>query len=111
MKWTIVRGVAALLLSSSLCGYSVLSHEAIIDIVWGSHIRPALLRRFPQATPDELKKAHANAYAGCIIQDMGYYPFGNQLFSDLVHYVRSGDFVVNAGRVRLRAGLSGPLCS
>ena len=26
---------------------------------------------------------------------MGYYPFGSKFFSDLVHYVRSGDFVVN----------------
>jgi len=73
----------------------VLSHEAIIDSVWDTHIRPALLQRFPQATPEELKEAHANAYAGCIIQDMGYYPFGNHFFSDLVHYVRAGDFVLN----------------
>ena len=54
-----------------------------------------LLRRYPQATPDDLIKAHANAYAGCIIQDMGYYPFGSKFFSDLVHYSRSGDFVLN----------------
>ena len=26
---------------------------------------------------------------------MGYYPFGNKYFSDLTHYVRSGDFIVN----------------
>ena len=32
---------------------------------------------------------------GCIIQDMGYYPFGSKFFSDLVHYVRTGDFVAN----------------
>src|SRR3984885_4786093 len=25
---------------------------------------------------------------------MGYYPFGSKLFSDLVHYARSGDFVI-----------------
>ena len=25
---------------------------------------------------------------------MGYYPFGSRLFSDLVHYARSGDFVI-----------------
>jgi hypothetical protein len=24
---------------------------------------------------------------------MGYYPFGSRQFSDLAHYVRSGDFV------------------
>src|SRR5262249_31217273 len=49
----------------------------------------------PQATPDELRNAHAFAYAGCILQDMGYYPFGSKFFSDLVHYVRSGDFIIN----------------
>ena len=26
---------------------------------------------------------------------MGYYPFGSHFFSDLTHYVRSGDFVMN----------------
>ena len=53
-----------------------------------------LLQRFPASTPDDLKKAHAYAYGGCVIQDMGYYPFGSKYFSDLVHYVRSGDFVM-----------------
>src|SRR5882724_4071513 len=73
--------------------YSVLTHEAIIDSAWKDVIQPALLKRFPAATPDDLKKAHAFAYGGAIIQDMGYYPFGSKLFSDLVHYVRSGTFV------------------
>jgi hypothetical protein len=27
------------------------------------------------------------------MQDMGYYPFGSHFFTDLAHYVRSGDFV------------------
>ena len=40
-------------------------------------------------------EAHAYAYGGSIIQDMGYYPFGSKLFTDLLHYVRSGDFVIN----------------
>lgn len=75
--------------------YSVLSHEAIIDSAWDPNIKPLLLRRFPQATPDELIEAHAHAYAGSIIQDMGYYPFGSKLFSDLLHYVRSGDYIMN----------------
>ena len=75
--------------------YAVLTHEAIIDSAWNNSIQPLLLRRFPQSTPDDLRKAHAYAYAGCILQDMGYYPFGSRFFSDLVHYVRSGDFVVN----------------
>jgi hypothetical protein len=75
-------------------GYSVLTHEAIIDAEWKDGIEPLLLARFPCATPEELKKAHAYAYGGSIIQDMGYYPFGSRFFSDLVHYVRSGDFVI-----------------
>ena len=48
----------------------------------------------PTATPEELEQAHAYAYGGCIVQDMGYYPFSSRFFSDLTHYVRSGDFVV-----------------
>ena len=74
-------------------GYSVLTHEAIIDSMWDKDIKPLLLKRFPSASVDELREAHAHAYGGAIIQDMGYYPFGSKLFSDLTHYVRSGDFV------------------
>src|SRR5438477_11810646 len=73
--------------------YSVLSHEQVVDLVWADTLQPMLLQRFPNATPDDLRHAHAFAYGGCLIQDKGYYPFGNQHFSDLVHYVRSGDFV------------------
>jgi len=75
--------------------YSVLTHEEIIDLVWKDDIQPRLLQRFPNATPDDLRKAHAFAYGGSLIQDMGYYPFGSKYFSDLTHYVRSGDFIVN----------------
>ena len=75
--------------------YSVLTHEAIIDSAWDSAIKPLLLQRFPAATADELTQAHAYAYGGCIIQDLGYYPFGSKFFSDLTHYVRSGDFILN----------------
>jgi hypothetical protein len=78
-----------------LGAYSVLTHEAIIDSAWDPNIKPLLLRRFPMATQDEITAAHAYAYAGSIIQDMGYYPFGSKLFSDLLHYVRSGDFILN----------------
>jgi hypothetical protein len=75
--------------------YSVLTHEAIIDSTWDSAIKPVLLKRFPATTPDEFAAAHAYAYGGCIIQDLGYYPFGSKFFSDLTHYVRSGDFILN----------------
>src|SRR5205807_2596308 len=73
--------------------YSVLTHEQIVDLEWQDQIRPLLAKRFPQSTADELKLAHAYAYGGSVVQDMGYYPFGNKYFSDLVHYVRTGDFV------------------
>ena len=75
--------------------YSVLTHEEIIDLLWDQSIRPLLLARFPNATPQDIKSAHAFAYGGCVIQDIGYYPFGDEEFSDLAHYVRSGDFVKN----------------
>ncbi len=75
--------------------YSVLTHEAIIDSTWDSAIKPLLLKRFPAATVEELTQAHAYAYGGCIIQDLGYYPFGSKFFSDLTHYVRVGDFILN----------------
>jgi len=84
-----------LLIAPNLQGYSVLTHEAIIDSAWDQNIKPLLLKRFPDATPDDLRQAHAYAYGGCIIQDMGYYPFGSKFFSDLLHYVRSGDFIAN----------------
>jgi Zinc dependent phospholipase C len=75
--------------------YSVLTHEEVVDLLWLDQIRPLLLERYPGMTTDQLRQAHAYAYGGCLIQDLGYYPFGNKLFSDLVHYVRSGDFAVN----------------
>jgi hypothetical protein len=74
--------------------YSVLSHQAVIDSAWDVALKPLILKRFPDATPEELKTAHSFAWGGAVIQDMGYYPFGSKLFSDLTHYVRSGDFVV-----------------
>lgn len=89
-----MKPLAVLLLAPLLApAYSVLTHEAIIDSAWDSNIKPLLQKRFPQASADDLVAAHAYAYGGCIIQDMGYYPFGSKFFSDLVHYVRSGDFI------------------
>src|SRR5208283_5139408 len=73
--------------------YSVLTHEQIIDLTWADSIRPLLLRRYPNLTPAQLREARAYAYGGCVIQDLGYYPMGKPLFSDLLHYVRTGDFI------------------
>jgi hypothetical protein len=81
-----------------LCGaasfaYSVLTHEEIVDLLWTDEIRPLLLQRYPGLSEDQIREAHAYAYGGAVIQDLGYYPFGSAEFSNLVHYVRSGDFV------------------
>jgi hypothetical protein len=96
-----LRGVraAAVLLVVLMCSggasaYSVLTHEEIVDLLWTDEIRPLLLKRYPGLSEDQLKEAHAYAYGGAVIQDLGYYPFGSREFSDLVHYVRSGDFVL-----------------
>jgi Zinc dependent phospholipase C len=95
-RWAV--RVAAILLVTLLCShgsiaYSVLTHEEIVDLVWTDELRPLLLKRFPTLTEEQLKEAHGYAYGGAVIQDLGYYPFGSVEFSDLVHYVRSGDFV------------------
>lgn len=85
-----------LLLTVRLCpAYSVLTHEEIVDLLWKDQIEPLLKQHFPASTEEDLRKAHAFAYGGCVVQDMGYYPFGSKYFSDLAHYVRSGDFVDN----------------
>ena len=73
--------------------YSVLTHEALIDVTWEKTIQPLLLKKYPGSTDSQLKEAHAYAYGGAVVPDMGYYPFGSKLFTNLVHYVRSGDFV------------------
>jgi hypothetical protein len=83
----------ALMSSGGSFAYSVLTHEEIVDLLWADEIRPLLLSRFPGLSEEDLKEAHAYAYGGAVIQDLGYYPFGSAEFSNLVHYVRSGDFV------------------
>src|SRR3954467_7827531 len=95
------RGIGTgLLVTLLICGfsqpcssYSVLTHEQIVDLLWTDQISPLLLKKYPNTTPEQLRIAHGYAYGGCLIHDLGYYPFGNRFFSDLVHYVRSGDFV------------------
>ena len=85
--------LALLLFPSGSSAYSVLTHEEIIDLVWTDELRPLLLQRFPALTEEQITEAHGYAYGGAVIQDLGYYPFGSVEFSNLVHYVRSGDFV------------------
>ncbi len=102
MKYQVLRSLHRVLISlpllmilSVLCGgYSVITHEEVVDLVWKDDLQPLLLLRYPAATADDLKRAHAFAYGGALVQDMGYYPFGSKYFSDLTHYVRSGDFIL-----------------
>jgi hypothetical protein len=89
----IAAGSAMLLAPSEANAYSVLTHEANVDALWDTAIRPLLQRRFPRATSEQLVDARAFAYGGSVIQDLGYYPFGNHFFSNLLHYARTGDFV------------------
>src|SRR3981189_2728060 len=87
--------IAVLFITAQAIPYSVQTHEELIDLAWKESIRPILLKQYPNLTEAQLQEAHAYAYGGCAIQDFGYYPFGNKFFSDLTHYVRSGDFVVS----------------
>ena len=89
LLWPGARGAAA---------YSLLTHEQLIDLTWDDSIVPLLRSRYPTLTPAQLEHARAYAYAGCVIQDIGYYPFGDSFFSNLTHYVRTGDFVVSLFR-------------
>ena len=95
----VVRSLTIVLAAVLLCPtpaspYAVLAHEAIIDAAWETHLKPLLLAKFPKATEEELSGAQAYAYGGAVIQDLGYYPHGSHFFSELTHYVRSGDFIL-----------------
>ena len=85
--------VAGLSAPRQAAAYSVLAHEANVDALWDSTIAPMLRTRFPDASPEQIQEARGYAYGGCVIQDLGYYPFGSHFFSNLLHYVRSGDFI------------------
>ena len=82
-----------LMCNGALSAYSVLTHMEIVDLLWTDGIRPLLRKHYPDLSEDQLTEAHAYAYGGAVIQDLGYYPFGSTEFSDLAHYVRTGDFV------------------
>lgn len=92
---SIVLTFLLLFVAPAAGAYGVLTHQAIIDAAWQDGIEPLLRKRFPNASEEAIKKAQAYTYGGSIVQDMGYFPFGNTFFTDLTHYVRSGDFVEN----------------
>ncbi len=96
MKEKIAVAALGFLLVAPFCfAWSFLTHETVIDIAWESGIKPVLLQQYPDTTPEQLRTAHAYAYGGSVIQDAGYYPLGSPSFSNLTHYVRTGDFVTN----------------
>src|ERR1035438_7084949 len=90
---TLALVLVILMCSGAMSAYSVLTHEEIVDLLWADQIRPLILKRYPGLSEEQIKQAHAYAYGGGVMQELGYYPFGSVEFSDLVHYVRSGDFV------------------
>lgn len=95
-RWTLqipLLAAVLFLLPARSPAYSVLSHEALTDAAWEQGIKPLLLARYPGSTPEQLAEARSFAYGGSIIQDLGYYPLGSFFFTNLLHYVRSGDFV------------------
>lgn len=92
---TLLVATVLIFAASSSKAYSILAHEAIIDASWQTSMLPLIKQKYPNATFEELKKAHSYAYGGALVADMGYMPFGNGFFTDLLHYVRSGDFVEN----------------
>lgn len=87
--------IIALFTPLSSKAYSILTHEAIIDAGWEKSIKPLLKKKFPQATDADLKLAHSYAYGGSLMADIGYSPYGSTYFTNLIHYVRTGDFVEN----------------
>jgi hypothetical protein len=100
-RWLLAFAILSFVSARPAGAYSVLTHEQLIDLTWQSSIVPLLLSRYPTLTPAQIEHARAYAYGGCVIQDIGYYPFGDPFYSDLTHFIRSGDFVValfgNAG--------------
>jgi hypothetical protein len=91
---TIIALVAGLLVIEprASLAFSVLAHQAVVDSSWETSIVPAIRRRYPDAKVQDLERARAFAYGGSHIPDLGYFPFGNRLFTDLLHYVRPGEF-------------------
>ena len=98
----VLRGSALVLCLLLICpparAYSLLTHEQLIDLTWQSSIVPLIRSRYPSVNDKQLEEARSYAYAGCVVQDIGYYPFGDEFYSNLTHYVRTGDFVVHLYR-------------
>jgi hypothetical protein len=84
---------ALLLMMPAACqAFSVLAHQAVVDQAWDGTVVPAVRKRFPNATQQDLDDARGYARGGSHLPDLGYFPLGSHLFTDLLHYVRTGDF-------------------
>jgi len=94
-KWLLVVLFIVLFCPLSSSAFSIFAHMAIIDASWKKSIVPLLKEKYPNATDEELRIAHSYAYGGSLIPDLGYFPFGSVYFTNLVHYVRSGNFMEN----------------
>src|SRR5436309_15784436 len=91
--WCLLLLILAIVAPRSSSAFSVLAHQAVIDATWKTALVPELRRRFPHASDADVEHARAFAYGGAHVADLGYFPLGNRLFTDLLHYVRSGDFL------------------
>lgn len=93
IKYLFILLVLVIFKPQKSSAYSILTHEAIIDASWDKSLKPLLKKKFPNSTDEDLKVARSYAYGGTLMTDVGYSPFGSHHFTNLVHYVRSGDFV------------------
>src|SRR5258705_4449905 len=82
----------AVFFAARVCpAYSVLTHEEIVDLLWQDQIQPLLKKQFPSATDEDLRKAHAYAYGGAPLQEIGALPLCQKQLSGPVYPVRRRD--------------------
>ena len=92
-----VRATALLLVvlmcSGTSPAYSVLTHEEIVDLLWTDEIRPLLLKRYPGLSEDQITRGACLRLRRRCHPGPGLLPVRQPRIQQLVHYVRSGDFV------------------
>src|ERR1700746_144312 len=69
----LAAALCLLILPGNARAYSVLAHEAIIDASWDPAIKPLLLARYPNSTPEQLAEARSYVSGGSIIQGLRYH--------------------------------------
>jgi hypothetical protein len=69
--------------------FSVLAHQTVVDQAGDTTLLPLLRKRFPNATQQDLDDTRGYARGGSHFPDLGYFPLGSHLFTDLLHYVRT----------------------